>query len=128
MKHYHRNIAESGGFWPSREYFHREWRKLDPQPGESFALFDRDGIRALILCEKLVPGQKRETIPCKKIYLVIRGFQQSTDDMFDVYDLETYSDIVQIDPHRFHVLDKQIAMLNAQLNAYKCELEKLLTN
>lgn len=129
MKHYHKNIAESvGGSWSSREYFQSEWRRLDPQPGECFALFNNRGsLRSLILCEKPVPGQKREAIPCKTIYLIAHGFQRYTN-MFDVYDLETYPYIVQIDPHRFHVLDKQIALLNVQLNAYKCEFEKLLTN
>ena len=129
MKHYHRNIAESVvGYWSSHEYFQREWKKLDPQPGECFALFkNRKCLKAVILAEKLVPGFNYVHVQCKMISLEPHGFQRYTGT-FDVCDLESYSDIVQIAPRRFHVLDKQIAMLNVQINAYKCELEKLLTN
>lgn len=39
--------------WSSREYFQAEWRKLDPQPGDCFALFRaKDNFRGIILIEK----------------------------------------------------------------------------
>ena len=43
--------------WSSHSYFQEELRKLDPQPGECFALFRaKDKLRAIILIEKPVPG------------------------------------------------------------------------
>ena len=114
--------------WSSREYFQAEWRKLDPQPGECFALFrSKDNFRGIILIEKAVPGWIRVSYQCKAIIITRKGFERGSFS-FDEQDLESYSDIVQIDPHRFHVLEKQIAMMNVQLNCYKAELEKQLTN
>lgn len=114
--------------WSSREYFQAEWRKLDPQPGECFALFrSKDNFRGIILIEKAVSGWIRVPYQCKAIIITRKGFERGSFS-FDEQDLESYSDIVQIDPHRFHVLEKQIAMMNVQLNCYKAELEKQLTN
>lgn len=128
MKHYHRNIAKSvARLWSSHNYFQVEFRKLDPKPGECFALFQsKDQFRGFILIEKPVPGWTDVSFQCRVISITRNGFIRETGN-FDKHDLEYYSDIVQVDPHRFYVLDKQIAMLNVQLNAYKCELEKLLT-
>ena len=40
MKHYHRNISRSDmQLWSSHNYFQEELRKLDPKPGECFAMF-----------------------------------------------------------------------------------------
>lgn len=112
--------------WSSHDYFQEELRKLDPKPGECFALFQsKDNLRRFILIEKLVPGWPEYSFQCKAISITRHWFMRTTSS-FDRRDLEYYSDIVQIDPHRFHVLDKQIAMMNVQLNCYKAELEKQL--
>ena len=129
MKHYHRNISRSERqLWSSHDYFQKEFRKLDPKPGECFALFrSKDNLRGFILVEKLVPGWTRVLCECKAIIIARKGFERATFS-FDDNDLEYYSDIIQIEPHRFHVLDKQIAMMNVQLNSYKLDLEKQLAN
>ncbi len=111
----------------SLSYFKEELRKLDPQPGECFALFPgEDDLHAIILIEKSVPGCTDVSFQYKAILINLQGFQRWTGYL-DYLDLVFYSDIVQIDPHRFHVLDKQIAMMNVQLNCYKAELEKQLS-
>ena len=109
MKHYHRNISRTHmQLWSSREYFQAEWRKLDPQPGDCFALFQaKDNFRGIILIEKAVSGWIRVSYQCKAIIITRKGFERGTDS-FDEQDLESYSDIVQIDHHRFHVLDKPV--------------------
>ena len=113
--------------WSSHNYFREKLRELDPQPGECFALFRaKDNFRGFILVEKPVPGWTDVSYQCKAISITRNGFIRDTG-YFDHHDLEHYSDIVQIDPHRFHVLDKQIAMMNVQLNCYKAELEKQLS-
>ena len=112
----------------SRDYFQEEFRKLDPKPGECFALFrSKDNLRGFILVEKSVPGRTDVVCQCKAIFIDKKGFQRTTF-YFDHYDLEYFSDILQIDPRRFNILDKQIAMMNVQLNSYKAELEKQLAN
>lgn len=129
MKQYHRNISRSDmQLWSSDNYFQKELRELDPKPGECFALFrSKDNLRAIILIEKPVPGWTDVSFQYKAISINRQGFQRLTGYL-DQYDMEYYSDIVQIAPHRFHVLDKQIAMMNVQLNCYKAELEKQLAN
>ena len=108
MKHYHRNISRTHmQLWSSREYFQAEFRKLDPQPGDCFALFrSKDNFRGIILIEEAVPGWIRVSYQCKAIIITRKGFERGSFS-FDEQDLESYSDIVQIDPHRFHVLDKK---------------------
>lgn len=128
MKHYHRSISKSDRLkYPSVEYFREKLRELDPQPGECFAVFRaKDNLRAIILIEKPVPGLTDVSFQYKAILINLQGFQRWTGYL-DYLDLVFYSDIVQIDPHRFHVLDKQIAMMNVQLNCYKAELEHQLS-
>lgn len=110
-----------------QKFFQEELRKLDPKPGECFALFRaKDNLRGLILIEKPVPGLTDVSYQCKVISITRKGFIRETG-YFNKRGLEFCSDIVQIDPHRFHVLDKQIAMMNVQLNCYKAELEKQLS-
>ena len=129
MKHYHRSISRSDRLkYPSVEYFREKLRELDPQPGECFALFRaKDNLRAIILIEKPVPGWTDVSFQYKAISITRNGFIRETGHL-DHHDMKYFSDIVQIDPHRFHVLDKQIAMMNVQLNCYKAELEKQLAD
>ena len=130
MKHYHRNISRTDRLkYPSVEYFREKLRELDPKPGECFALFlSKDNFRGIILIEKpVVSGWTDVSFQYRAISINRQGFQRLTGYL-DFHDMKSYSDIVQIDPHRFHVLDKQIAMMNVQLNCYKAELEEQLTN
>ena len=129
MKHYHRSISRSDRLkYHSVEYFREKLRELDPKPGECFALFRaKDNLRAIILIEKPVPGWTDVSFQYKAISINRQGFQRLTGYL-DHYDMEYYSDIIQIDRHRFDVLDKQIAMMNVQINSYKLDLEKQLAN
>lgn len=110
---------------PYWTYFEKEWDKLDPQPGECFALFNRmDHLTSIILVVK--KDSEAKSTECKMIKIVPKGLQRS-DCTFRYRSLENYTDVLQIDSHRFHVLDKQIAMLNVLFNSVQYEIIKQLS-
>ena len=132
MKYYHNLQPRPKQYYFSlfarescRTYYEKEWYKLNPQPGECFALFNgKDHLSSIILVVKRESDEK--STECKKIKILPKGFQR-LDCKFSYNDLEKYSDILQIDSRRFHVLDKQIAMMNVLFNSFQYEINKQLT-
>lgn len=121
-KQYYYSILVRESYWT---YYEKEWDKLDPQPGECFALFNRmDHLTSIILVVKKVSEEK--STECRKIKIIPKGIQRS-DCTFGYRDLENYTDVLQIDSHRFHVLDKQIAMMNVLFNSVQYEINKQLS-
>ena len=83
-----------------------------------------DHLTSIILVVK--KDSEAKSTECKMIKIVPKGLQRS-DCTFSYRNLENYTDVLQIDSHRFHVLDKQIAMLNVLFNNVQYEIIKQLS-
>lgn len=111
------------------EYYAKRLEKLDMQIGECFVAFDRDHN----ICAMWVVIEKKKGIGGEFVYgvrsikVMNRGF--SRIDKYITPDgvlLEAYTHIVQVDRKRFDTLDKAIALINSQINAYQGEFKNLI--
>lgn len=126
------------------QFYTDSFRDLDPQVGECFALFSKpDKLEAICRVTKrycatthfvsgyakIPPEQGHDvvdiTVDFEQIRILKKGFERDVG-ILDCCRLSDYSNILQIDPRRFDVLDKQVAMLNSQLNAYMQAFQKEL--
>ena len=105
----------------SHNDYEDELRKLDPQPGECFAMHDNNyQLKRIILVlhkdEENAVNKLQYASKC--INICQRSFTR-TNIWFNADNFITYNYIIQVDRTYFDKLDKAIGMVNAQLNAYQ---------
>lgn len=111
------------------DYYAKQLEELDMQIGECFVAFDRDHlIRAMWVVNEKEKGIDGEIVlGVRAIKVKIRGFYRIDRHITpDGLACEEYTHIVQVDRKRFDTLDKAIALINSQINAYQGEFEKLI--
>lgn len=98
-------------------YYKEKLKELDMQPGECYMAFNRNHNLSAIW---LVIKKEKDIYQVKLVKVQNRGFQRVdwyvTPNNIAV---ERYIDILQVDRRKFDTLDKQIGMINSQINAYE---------
>ena len=94
------------------------WKALNVQPGKCYALCaHQDVFDELVLVGQYSNAEgafiTKKIIKDRRRGLLRRG------GYLGPLTLREYPYIVEFDPQRFYTLDKQLAMLNVQLNAYQ---------
>lgn len=113
-------------------YYEDILKTLDMQVGECYAAFLRDNnLNAIWL---IVGKEEREGFcgklnvwKVKRVVIINRGFYREDNYITaDKIRMGQYINIMQVDRKRFDKLDKSVALINAQLNAYQCEFKDLI--
>lgn len=101
------------------------FRALDIQPGRCYALCKQaDIINALVLVEK--KGPRNPNYPNEEDWYTAKVITKEGNGTFSRNSaslgwqvIREFKHIVEFDVKRFLTLDKQLAMINVQLNAYQ---------
>lgn len=103
--------------YQNNEYYKEKLKELDMQPGECYMAFNRNHNLSAIW---VVVKKEKDIYQVKLVRVQNRGFQRV--DWYVTQNniaVERYVDILQVDSRKFDILDKQIGMINSQINAYE---------